>query len=391
MIQLDESRPLPGFSDFADRVWLDTAHQGALPLGAAEAARDAIIWKTMPFELTQARFDGVPQRLRTAISKLVNAPAEDIILANSASYGLNLIASAYRWSEGDEVLVMDGDFPSDILPWLRIERDHGIKVVRIRPRGAVVEPDELRRAITTRTRLFCTTWVHSFSGFAVDIDALGAICRDRDVHFVLNGSQALGACPLDLLGSPIDAFVSVGFKFLCGPYGTGFAWIRPELRDQLRATKAYWLAMQTVEDLGKEKVEAELRDGLGARAYDIFGTANFINFAALSAAVEHLTDLGLERICGHDQALVSRFIDGIGPHYTVTSPKERGQRRSTLVCFSHKNRDKNGAIHEALRRAGIYIASRVGLMRLSPHLYNRAADIDRVLEGLHRAASGVQA
>jgi cysteine desulfurase/selenocysteine lyase len=378
------SFPLPGFGDFAGHIWLNTAHQGALPLAAAEAARDAIAWKIMPFELTQMRFDSVPMRLRTALGQLVNAPAEEIILANSASYGLQLIASAYPWSEGDEVLVMHGDFPSDILPWLLLERLHGIKVVQIHPHGRVVEPDELRAVVTPRTRLFCTTWVHSFSGFAVDFDALGAICREHGIRFVLNGSQALGARPLDLSAAPIDAFISVGFKWLCGPYGTGFAWIRPEFRQQLRPIKAYWLAMQTVEDLGNEVMEAQLREGLGARAYDVFGTANFFNFVPFAIAVEQLTHLGLGRVHDHDQALVSRFLEGIDrKFYTITSPNDPGPRRSTLVFFSHKDKAKNRAIYEALARARIHVAFRGGSMRLAPHLYNALDDIDRTLSALH--------
>ena len=379
--------PLPGFGDFAGRVWLNTAHQGALPLAAAEAAREAVVWKTMPFELTQARFDEVPRRLRRALGVLVNQPAEDIVLANSASYGLNLLAAAYPWSVGDEVLVMEGDFPSDILPWLLLERLHGVKVVRIRPRGRVVEPEELNAAITARTRLFCITWVHSFSGVTVDVEGLGTICRDRGVAFVLNGSQALGARPLDLATAPIDAFVSVGFKWLCGPYGTGFAWIRRELRARLRPTKAYWLAMQTAEDLGKEVVEAELREGLGARGYDVFGTANFFNFVPFASAVEHLTGLGLERIWEHDQALVSHFLDGLADDsYTVTSRREAGPRRSTLVFFSHRDRSKNRGIHEALGTAGIHVAFRGGSMRLAPHLYNSTNEIDRALRALRDLA-----
>jgi cysteine desulfurase/selenocysteine lyase len=378
------SFPLPGFGDFAGHVWLNTAHQGALSLAAAEAARCAIAWKTMPFELTQARFDDVPMRLRTALGRLVNAPADEIVLANSASYGLHLIASAYPWSEGDEVLVTHGDFPSDILPWLLLERRYGIKVVRIHPRGRVVEPDELRAAITPRTRVFCTTWVHSFSGFAVDFDALGEICRERDVRFVLNGSQALGARALDLSVAPVDAFISVGFKWLCGPYGTGFAWLRPEFRRQLRPTKAYWLVMQTAEDLGKEVMEAELREGLGARAYDEFGTANFFNFLPFATAIEQLIALGLERIRDHDQALVGRFIEGIDrAFYTITSPYEPGPQRSTLVFFSHNDRNKNRTIFEALTHARIHVAFRGGSMRLAPHLYNAKDDIDRTLNALH--------
>lgn len=387
MTQSIGSSALPGFGDFAGQVWLNTAHQGALPLAAADAAREAVAWKTMPFELTQARFDDVPRQLRVAIGGLINVPAEDVILANSASYGLNLVAAAYPWREGDEVLVMEGDFPSDILPWLLLERRCGIKVVRIRPRGRVVEPDELNSAMTPRTRLFCMTWVHSFSGFAIDLDALGAICRQHGIGFVVNGSQALGARPLDLSAAPVDVFVSVGFKWLCGPYGTGFAWMRPEFRAQLRPTKAYWLAMQTAEDLGKEVVEAELKMDLGARAYDVFGTANFFNFVPLASAIGHLAALGIERIRDHDQALVSRFVEGIDrARYTVTSPNAPGPQRSTLVFFSHRDRTRNRAIFDALAHGGVHVAFRGGSMRLAPHLYNRLTDIDRALAALHDAA-----
>jgi selenocysteine lyase/cysteine desulfurase len=379
--------PLPGFSDFAGRVWLNAAHQGALPLKAAAEANEAVAWKTMPFELTQERFDGVPRRLRHALGRLVNVPAEDIVLANSASYGLHLIAQAFPWREGDEVLVMEGDFPSDILPWLLLEQRLGVKVVRIRPRGRVVEEDELRRAITARTRLFCTTWVHSFSGYAIDLDGLGMACRERGVAFVVNVSQALGARPLDLARAPVDAVAGVGFKWLCGPYGTGFCWISPELRDKLNPTKAYWLSMQTAEDLGKEVVAAELRTGLGARAYDIFGTANFFNAKPFAAAVEHLLDLGLERVRDHDQQLVTTFLAALDrTRFDITSPIEAGGRRSTLVFFSHRDRDRNRAIHAALARAGIYVAYRSGSMRLAPHLYNGTQDIERAVTALNEVA-----
>lgn len=338
----------------------------------------------MPFEMTQERFDGVPQRLRTALGRLANVPPEDIVLANSASYGLNLIAQGFPWREGDEVLVMEGDFPSDILPWLLLEARHGVKVVRIHPRGRVVEEDELKAAITPRTRLFCTTWVHSFSGFTIDLDALGAICRAHGVTFVVNVSQALGARPLDLMQAPVDAVSCVGFKWLCGPYGTGFCWIRPALRDQLNPTKAYWLSMLTAADLGKEVVETKLQPGLGARAYDVFGTANFFNAKPFAAAVECLLDFGLARIRDHDQALVSQFIAALDrTRFDITSPTEANDRRSTLVYFSHRDRARNRAIHAALAQAGIYVSYRGGTLRLAPHLYNGSHDIEQALSALH--------
>src|SRR5262249_22287436 len=154
----------------------------------------------------------------------------------------------------------------------------GVRVRLLRPKAALPDQDELRQAITPRTRLFCTTWVHSFSGFAGDLEGLGSVCRDGKVIFVVNASQALGARPLDVRVVPIDAVVSVGFKWLCGPYGTGFCWIRPDLLESLKYNQNYWLAEMTADDLAREGGEIHASDGPPtARTYDVFGTANFFN------------------------------------------------------------------------------------------------------------------
>jgi cysteine desulfurase/selenocysteine lyase len=375
------------FGDLSGRAWLNTAHQGALPVTAATEAYEAVAWKMTPSALTQARFDEVPARLREALGNLVGVPADDIVLANSASYGLHLVANAYPWREGDEVVVMAGDFPSDILPWLLLEQRHGVKVVRLRPRASVVSADELEAAISPRTQMFCTTWVHSFSGYAVDLDQLGAICRSRGVTFMVNASQALGSRPIDLRGSPVDALTCVGFKWLCGPYGTGFCWIRPELRDRLKPQKAYWLAMQTAEDLANEVVDVELRDGLGARAFDVFGTANFFNFKPWAAAVEHLLEIGLARIAAHNDSLVSHFIESLDSQfYELLSPSKHGAQRSTLVLFTHRDRMRNSEIRASLAQAGVDVAFRGGALRISPHLYNGRDDIDRAVAVLQKEA-----
>ena len=180
------------FGPFDGRVWLNCAHQAPLPQCAAEAAREAVSWKVRPWELTTARFTGVPQRLREALARLIGADPRDVILANSASYGLHLLANGIDWRPGDEVLCMKGDFPSDILPWLGLER-LGVVVRQLQPRGRVLGADEVDAAIGPRTRLLCTTWVHSFSGHGIDLDAVGAVCRARGVLFIANVSQALGA------------------------------------------------------------------------------------------------------------------------------------------------------------------------------------------------------
>jgi cysteine desulfurase/selenocysteine lyase len=372
------------FGPFENTIWLNCAHQGPLPKVAVAQAEEAIAWKIAPYKMTTERFGQVPLNLRRAFAKLIEALPEDIILGNSASYGLHLLANGIGWKTGDEILLVEGDFPSDILPWLGL-RNKGVNIRFLKPRQYVIQPDELLGNITPSTRLLCTTLVHSFSGFVADAPALGEICRAKGLLLVLNVSQALGARGFKVSEASADAIVGVGFKWLCGPYGTGFCWINPSLRESLQYNQSYWLTMQTADDLAKEQGIPALRDDLGARRYDVFGTANFFNFKPLAASVEYLLAQGIENIEAHDQRLVTRLIQALDPKkYDLLSPRD-GAMRSTLVFISHKEPARNGEIYEKLRAANVYVAFRAGKLRFSPHLYNTEADIDQALSVLNSA------
>jgi selenocysteine lyase/cysteine desulfurase len=373
------------FGPFGERTWLNCAHQGPLPRCAVEAAHEAIAWKTRPSELTVERFSGVPQRLRETLGRLLGAPSDEVVLGNSASYGLHLVANGFPWKHGDEALLVKGDFPSDIFPWLALER-RGVAVRYVEPANHLPTAEEVAARITPRTRVFCSTWVHSFSGMTLDLQAVGEVCRARRVTFVVNGSQGVGARPIAVPDTAIDALAGVGFKWLCGPYGTGYCWIGRELRESLEAGKAYWLSQMTSEDLGSIGRELRLPPGPpAARTLDIFGTANFFNYTPWTASIDYILSIGVDRIAEHDQQLVSRFIAGLDEsRYQLLSARE-GPLRSTLVFVTHRDPERNQAVHARLKDAGIDVAFRRGNVRVAPHLYNTPADIDRalsVLEGI---------
>jgi len=366
-------------------VWLNCAHQGPLPACARAAAEEAAAWKAMPWELTGERFEGVPARLKRVLGRLIGAPSDDVILANSASYGLHLIANGFPFAAGDEVLTMRDDFPSDILPWLRLERC-GVVTRQLQPRGRVLQPDEIAAAIGPRTRLLCLTWVHSLSGWAIDLEAIGRLCRERGVTFVVNASQALGVRPIDVATAPIDALVSVGWKWLLGPYATGFCWLRPELRERLTCLQSYWLSLLSGEDLGREHLDLSIPEDAAASRWDVFATANFLNFYPLAVAVEMLLEQGIDAIAAHDDALVQRLIDGLDrQRFRLTSP-QAGPSRSTLVFIEPPERGRAAAMQQALTAGGIHVAHRAGALRFAPHLCNTEDDIDRALTALHALA-----
>jgi selenocysteine lyase/cysteine desulfurase len=145
-------------------VWLNTAHQGRLPKRAACALAEAVQWKLHPEMLASAeRFTAVPTRLRTVLARLLGAREDEVVLANSASYGLHLIANGLQLGPGDQVLVAANDFPSDILPWLML-RDRGVEVRLVEPKDEVLGADEVEASLGDRTRVLCLTWVHSRLG-----------------------------------------------------------------------------------------------------------------------------------------------------------------------------------------------------------------------------------
>jgi cysteine desulfurase / selenocysteine lyase len=368
------------FGSFDGRIWLNTAHQGPLPLSAVAAAVAAAELKAAPHRITDESFEEVPERLRGLLAELVGATADQIVLGNSTSYGLHLIANGLSWHEGDEVLVVAADYPATVLPWQRL-RERGVTVRSLHAASGSLTGEDLADAITERTRVLAVTWVDSFTGRTLDLDALGRVCRRAGVLLVVNASQALGARRLNVADSPIDAVVACGYKWLCGPYGTGFAWLHPNLLDRLQPQQAYWLAMHAGRSLDQMR-ETTVRHDLGVRAFDVFCPANFLDVLAWIASVQMILNAGVDSVTAWDQQLVERLVAGIDPdRYRLISPAS-GPSRSTLVVVEETNGGTRDSV-ERLADCGIDAAYREGRLRLAPHLFNTPEQIDHTIDALH--------
>lgn len=253
MVNLATKAALDGrFGPFHGRIWLNCAHQGPLPAPARAAALEAVAAKTAPAAIRDEDFFETPAKLRQTLARLIGAKPEDVLLANSTSYTLNVIAEGLRLRPGDEVICVDGDFPATIVPWLPLKR-RGVEVRLVGTGDGQIDADEVAAALTPKTRVVCMSWVYSFFGHAIDVDAIGRVCHDRGVWFVVNGSQAVGARPLDVAQTAIDALACCGFKWLCGPYATGFGWISEALRAELDYPQPHWLRTPNPGDLNRAR------------------------------------------------------------------------------------------------------------------------------------------
>ncbi|WP_181765213.1 aminotransferase class V-fold PLP-dependent enzyme [Streptomyces albidus (ex Kaewkla and Franco 2022)] len=368
------------FSDPGGHVWLNTAHQGPMPIAAVRAASEAAREKSAPHTIPDAAFNERPEKLRSLLAAFVGGRPDEIVLGDSTSHGLNLIAYGLSWRDEDEVLCVEGDYPATVLPWLA-QQHHGVRVQFVqRDAQGRIDPGRVREAVTARTRVFALTWVDSFTGAAADLAELGRVCREAGVLFVVNGSQAVGARPVDVRATPVDALVSCGYKWMCGPYATGFTWLDPSLIGMIEPRRVHWLAQQR--GRGLEHMRSYTIEDLGVRGMDVFCPADFLNTAAWTSSVELLAGLGAHAVNAHGQQLVQRLLDGLDQGlYEVVGP-QASQERSGLVVLGHR-RGRVEPTVAALTAEGVHVAVREGNIRLSPHLFNTFEDIDRALEVLN--------
>lgn len=364
-----------------DHVWLNAASEGPIPKCSAAALQEAIGWKLSVHELTIPRFQQVPVGLKISLSKLIDAPADEIILGNSATYGLHLLANGLSWEAGDDILLMRNDFPTDILPWLHLTKK-GVNVRQLKGLGEVLTIEEINAAITPKTKLICLPLIHTFSGLALDVKAIGALCLQKKIIFVVNLSQALGAFPVSVKELSVDAIVCAGYKWLMGPYGTGFCWMKTDLRKRLDYPQAYWIALMDEQSLSSEQ-DIQLKEDSSAKRYDVFGTANFFNYVPWKASIDYLLNIGLDEVSRHNQELVDILISGIDlDRFEILSPVEK-INRTNLVVISSRNRNENALIAAHLNKQGVHIALWKHKLRIAPHIFNTRKDIERFLSVLN--------
>jgi selenocysteine lyase/cysteine desulfurase len=371
------------FSSLDKWIWINASSTGVMPRIAVEAAQDIVSKYSNPCNLHEKIFFETPGHLKTALAHLIGAPADEIILGNSASYGLHLWANGLPLQKGDEVLLVKGDFPATILPWLAL-RNLGVIVREIKPKEVVLNIEDLKENKTDSTKVLCATWVDSFTGHAFDVNEIGKFCKNHNIWFLLNGTQAFGAKQFNVKKVPVDGITGCGYKWLCGPYGTGFCWLSPSILEKLEYNQAYWIPMQGDRELDLIRDYQVLTD-LGAKQFDVFGTANLFNFIPWTRSVEYLNQQKISNIEQYNMRLVDQLLSEINQKYTVYSPTDPKERTSIIV-FSHIDVKRNKDIFQNLKDSKIVCSLREGNIRLSPHLYNTPEDIERVVKILNQHA-----
>ena len=368
------------------QYWFNTASEGPIPLLAKKALEETIYWKLSPHRLTIPMFQRVPIDLKHSLGALLKVNPADIILGNSATYGLHLLANGLNFKQGDDIILMANDFPTDILPWLSLIKE-GIIVRQIKPLKDVLTLAEIKHEIKPQTKVICLPHVHSFSGHMLEIEAIGQYCQSNNIIFIVNIAQTAGVVPLDINTLNVDAVVGAGYKWLLGPYGTGFCWIKSALRESLNYPQNYWISLMDEKSLSSNDA-LTLNDDHSSRRYDVFGTANFFNNVPWRASIELLLGKGITNVYAHNQALIKYLVDHLNKDaYQLICPLR--EIVSPILVFSCNNPLHNRKLHQFLLAKQIYLAFWKNNLRFSPHLFNTQRDVQYLMGALDEFVTSV--
>jgi selenocysteine lyase/cysteine desulfurase len=367
--------------EFEDVAYMDVARQAPIPRAAVKAAQAAIEWKKFPHLQPDSAQWELPNRIRAASAKLIGGKPEEIAVTTGASTGLTAVAYAFDWKPDDEVLIATGEFPAHFTTWKPLEAQGQLKVKIVHPRERFITADDFIAAMTPKTRLVSASLVRFNDASLLDAARVAKACHEHGAMFLLDASQSVGAMKMDVGELGADFLVSSGYKWMLGPYGTGFFWARLEHIERMRVPPYYWMALEGMESFSALSFD-EPRPARGARRWDAAETGSMFNLRALDASLDFILSVGVETIEAHNRKLMQQMLDRLPKDRCAPASPADPAQRGPYACFSGRTPEKTAALFDALRKAGVIVSLREGAIRVAPHLFNTERDIDRLISAV---------
>jgi cysteine desulfurase / selenocysteine lyase len=305
------------------------------------------------------------------LCQMLNCSTDRIAFVDNTSNGLNILAQGIKWKKGDSILLNDLEFPSNVYPFLNLEKD-GVEVEFVKSIDGIVSADDIINSIKPSTKLVSISFVQFLTGYKVDLEKIGNACRENGIIFSVDAIQGLGAFTLDVEKNKID-FISCGTaKWLLGMQGLAFIYISEKLQQVLQPKYVGWLSVEDAWNLLDFKLKLKsTADALQG------GTINALGIFGLLPSLKLFSEFGYrnveERIIENSSHFIKKLLEiGVQP---ILEKCEK-ENLAGIVSFKHEN---STMIFEELEKKEIYCSVREGMVRLSPHFYNTKDEIDIVV------------
>jgi selenocysteine lyase/cysteine desulfurase len=360
-------------------VYFDHAAVAPLPAPTRDAIQTWLSQATEHGDVLWPQWAARIEQLRATAARMIGALPAEIGLVPNTTTGISLVAEGYPWREGDNVVTLANEFPSNQYPWMNLA-SRGVETRRVPVDGGVVELDRLSAACDSRTRIVSVSWVGYATGWRIDVAAVAELCRRKGCHFFLDAIQGLGVFPLDVHAAGVDFLAADGHKWMLGPEGAGLLFVTHEHLNLLRPLGCGWNSVAA----GTDYTRIELNLKPSAARYE-GGTQNTAGLIGLAASLDLLASLGVSpsRSPVADQVLAitdyaCERLARLGA--TFLAPRDC-DHRSGIVTFQLPGHDSN-QLRRRLESAGIITRYRAGGVRISPHGYATMEEVERLIQEL---------
>ena len=378
----------------ADLAYLHNAGAALMPVPVVEAMKryidlEAEIGGYAAAERESRRLESV----YGSVARLVNAAPDEIALTENATVGWQMAFYALPFREGDRILTAEAEYAANYVAYLQVARRTGavIEVVPSDERGEI-DLGALERMLDERVKLIAITWIPTNGGLVNPAAAVGRIARARGIPYLLDACQAVGQIAVDVDAIGCDMLSATGRKFLRGPRGTGFLYVRRAMLDRLEPPMIDHFAAPWV-----SPSEYRLRDD--ARRFETWEN-NYAARLGLGVAIDYALDIGLGPIEARCRLLAGRLRTGLAAIRGIEI-RDLGRAPAAIVSFTVDGHDARAVVRDAAAAAitiGVSNPSSTRLdaearalppvVRASPHYYNTEAEIDRLIERVSGLTTG---
>ena len=359
-----------------DICWLNSAYMSPLLRSVAEAGTSGVALRGQPWKITADDFFKPAEQVRQLVAGTINADADGIALVPSVSYGIAIATQNLPIAAGQNVVVVEEQFPSNIYPWREVARQKSatVRTVSI-PNGDWT--DAILGQIDEKTAVVAIPQVHWTTGAQFDLVRIGERCRDVNAALVVDATQSLGTLPFDVGTIQPDFLIAAAYKCMLGPYGLSYLYVAPKWREG-RPLEEGWLNRSNAADFSQL---TEYSDDYmpGTRRYDFGERSSTILLPMAIASLQQITEWTVERIEQYTRPIVQHIVaraDELGmghPPAESCSP--------CMVGITLPGESPND-LGRQLAERGVYVSIRKNNARIAPHVYNKITDVDRLFEVL---------
>jgi selenocysteine lyase/cysteine desulfurase len=362
-----------------DIVYLNCAYMSPQLRPAREAGERAISRKSRPWEITPDLFFEDTEEIRALFARLVGGDAEGVAIVPSVSYGISVAAANVPVREGEKIVILEDQFPSNVYAWRELAERSGARLVTL-PRPEDLDwTRALLGEIDADTAVVAVPNCHWTDGSLVDLASVGESAREAGAALVVDAIQSLGAYPFDVSDVRPDFLVASSYKWLLGPYGVGFMYVGEEYREG-KPIEHNWINRRGSQDFsGLVAYQDAFQPG--ARRYDVGERSNFALLPMAAEALRQILDWEVGNVSETIGTLTDLIEVKAGELGIVTIPKERRARHMIGLMLGP---DAPGDLATRLTAHNIFVSVRGESVRVSPHLYNTREDVDRLFAVLKR-------